>query len=319
VDGGAGGVSAFVAAMGLLNVDIIYSGMPRIPAEGEEVFSTGFDLQLGGGPAATLINLRHLGVPSRLGVFLGDDMWSAFARGVLDHSGLRYENLYTDGGCALTVTSIISTRRDRTFVSHRPRDMESSVPAARFYDLYSGCSVAYVPLGFDDVCRRLKREGAIIVLDSMWREDLSLEMYQEAFSYVDFFTPNEKEACKITGARNALEAIRILADRVAHPIVKLGSNGCLFCDGGSVFHAPGIEEFVSVDTTGAGDAFLSGLIYGLFKGNSLERCVRLGNIIGGKCVTGIGCLTEHFDEESLMAWEKRGLPARTSARKVCTR
>jgi ribokinase len=307
-------VRSFVAAMGLLNVDIIYSGMPRIPAEGEEVFSTGFDLQLGGGPAATLINLRRLGVPARLGAFLGEDPFSRFARGVLDASGVPYENLHDGPGGALTVTSIISTARDRTFVSHRPCDAQSAVPAERAYALYRGCSIAYVPLGHDEVCERLKREGAVIVLDSTWRDDLSLELYERAFAYVDYFTPNEKEACRITGADNALDAIRVLARHVPRPIVKLGADGCLFCDDAGIYHVPAVREFGSVDSTGAGDAFLAGLLYGLFHGCSLERAVRLGNITGGKCVTGVGCLTEYLDEEGLREWETR--TAREAARRV---
>jgi ribokinase len=291
--------------MGLLNVDIIYSGMPRIPAEGEEVFSTGFDLQLGGGPAATLINLRRLGVPARLGAFLGEDPFSQFARGVLESSGVCFENLHDGPGGALTVTSIISTARDRTFVSHRPCDAQSTVPLERAYGLYQGCSIAYVPLGHDEMCARLKREGAAIVLDSTWRDDLSLDLYARAFTYVDYFTPNEKEACRITGTDNALDAIRILSRHVPCPIVKLGSMGCLFCDGTGIYHVPAVGEFQSVDATGAGDAFLAGLLYGLYNGSSLERAVRLGNITGGKCVTGVGCLTEYLDEEGLREWEMR--------------
>jgi ribokinase len=298
-------VRSFVAGMGLLNVDVIYSGMPRIPAEGEEVFSTGFDLQLGGGPAATLVNLRRLGIPARLGCFLGQDLFSRFARGVLEASGLEFVNMHEGDDWALTVTSIISTARDRTFVSHRPRDAQSTVAPEKVYDLYRGSSIAYVPLGQDEVCARLKREGAVIVLDSTWREDLSLDLYESAFEYVDYFTPNEKEACRIAGVDNALDAIRILSRHVASPIVKLGSEGCLFCDNGIIWHVPAVGEFASVDATGAGDAFLSGLLYGLFMGSGIERSVRLGNIMGGKCVTGVGCLTEYCDEEGLLAWEKR--------------
>ena len=48
---------SFVAGVGNTNVDIIYSGMERMPHEGEELFSKGFDIQLGGGVPATLIKI----------------------------------------------------------------------------------------------------------------------------------------------------------------------------------------------------------------------------------------------------------------------
>jgi ribokinase len=305
--------------MGLLNVDIIYSGMPRIPLEGEEVFSSGFDLKLGGGPAATLINLHRLGVPVRLGTFLGEDLFSQYARKVLRTSGLRYRNLCRRGDGALTVTSIISTARDRTFVSHRPNDAESGVPQDRVYDFYRGSTIAYIPLGHHEVFRRLKEEGATLLLDSNWREDLSLELYQQAFSYVDYFTPNEKEACRITGTDSALDAIRILARHVSGPIVKLGADGCLFCDGSSIYHAPGISDFPFVDSTGAGDAFLSGFIYGLCRRLDLASCIRLGNLVGAKCVAGVGCLAESFDETGLLAWERRTAERKAAVREVSRR
>jgi ribokinase len=303
----------FVAAMGQLNVDILYSGMPRIPAEGEEVFSQGFDLQLGGGPPATLINLRRLGVPVRLGTFLGRDPFSLFARRILEDSGVAFTNLQDGDDGLLTVTSIISTARDRTFVSHRPREPMAEVPPERVRELHRGCSIAYVPLCQHEAWHALKREGALIVMDSSWREDLSLELYREAFSYVDYFTPNEKEALAITGAADPLEAARILARHVPGAIVKLGADGCLFAEGKEIWHVPAARDQACVDTTGAGDAFLGGFIYGLFRGYTLERAVRLGTLSGTCCVAGVGCLASYYDEPGLMAREAeclgRGLRA----------
>ena len=50
-----------------------------------------------------------------------------------------------------------------------------------------------------------------------------------------------------------------------------------------------VEEFRAVDTTGAGDNFLAGVIYGLLHDEPLGRCVRLGNIFAGKSTTAVGC------------------------------
>ena len=54
----------FVGGVGYTNIDLIYSGMDRLPDTGEEVFAKRFEMHLGGGVPATLINTSRLGVPS---------------------------------------------------------------------------------------------------------------------------------------------------------------------------------------------------------------------------------------------------------------
>ena len=70
---------SFVAGAGTMNVDLLYSGLPRVPGEGEELFSAGFAVRLGGGIPATLLNLRGLNVPVALQTAWGDDIFSRFA------------------------------------------------------------------------------------------------------------------------------------------------------------------------------------------------------------------------------------------------
>src|SRR5699024_7176582 len=71
---------SFVAGAGSINIDLLFEGLPRIPNEGEELYSRGFSLQMGGGVSATLLNLAGLGVPVRIQTGLGNDMFSDFAR-----------------------------------------------------------------------------------------------------------------------------------------------------------------------------------------------------------------------------------------------
>ena len=61
-----------------------------------------------------------------------------------------------------------------------------------------------------------------------------------------------------------------------------------------------IPEFVHKDSTGAGDAFLSGLLYGLINGFPIEKAVLCANLTGGKCITERGCLTAYLTENELL-------------------
>ena len=57
-----------------------------------------------------------------------------------------------------------------------------------------------------------------------------------------------------------------------------------------------------VDSTGAGDAFAAGFMYGLYYGYDLGDCIRFGNITGGNAVTEMWCLSAEMDEEKLLKY-----------------
>ena len=107
-------------------------------------------------------------------------------------------------------------------------------------------------------------------------------------SYAVF--PNEIEVRLLTGQdyrEGAKKLIELGAELVA---VKLGKRGCYVSDGKeSHLIEPYIVE--AVDTTGAGDAFCAGFIYGLIKGKDLFESGRLGNFVASRCVLKIGART----------------------------
>ena len=83
-------------------------------------------------------------------------------------------------------------------------------------------------------------------------------------------------------------------------VVKVDKDGCIGIDGDEEFFVKSIDEFKNVDSTGAGDAFLSGFMYGLFYERPLKECVLLGNITGGKAVTKVGALSGYVTESELL-------------------
>lgn len=57
---------------------------------------------------------------------------------------------------------------------------------------------------------------------------------------------------------------------------------------------------LQVDSTGAGDAFLAGLMYGLYHAKPIAQSIAYGNVTGGACVQQLGCLTAFVDEPTLL-------------------
>jgi ribokinase len=100
--------------------------------------------------------------------------------------------------------------------------------------------------------------------------------------------PNALELTLLTGEIAYRKAAEVMLGRgVPIVAVKLGSDGCYVTDG-SERHL--IEPFKVdvVDTTGAGDAFCAGFLYGLVNDKNLLECGRLGNFVASRCVMKMG-------------------------------
>jgi ribokinase len=105
-------------------------------------------------------------------------------------------------------------------------------------------------------------------------------------SYV--LMPNSLELKLITGEEDYCKGADVLISLgVKIVAVKLGADGCYVTDGRERLR---VEAFKikAVDTTGAGDAFCAGFLYGLLNKKSLFDCGRLGNFVASRCVMKMG-------------------------------
>jgi len=100
--------------------------------------------------------------------------------------------------------------------------------------------------------------------------------------------PNAKELAIMTGEEDYVAGAKTLLDAgVKIVAVKLGSRGCYVTNGRENHHIEAFKVKV-VDTTGAGDAFCAGFLYGLINNKSLKDCGRLGNFVASRCITKMG-------------------------------
>jgi len=149
------------------------------------------------------------------------------------------------------------------------------------------------------IVQAARETGASVYLDCQAHHtSLDDAATREAIGRVDVFSPNRNEALALTGERSIEAALDKLSELVGVVIIKDGAEGCLCGHEGKVTGAPGIEVEV-VDTTGAGDNFNCGFIYGQIKGYSLEESLRIGNICGGLSVSAIGGSGYIIDQEMI--------------------
>ena len=297
-----------ITALNLLTLDLLFAGIRRLPGLGEEIATSHLELALGGGPTAALAAAARLGADTALATWLGTDRFSQIARAFLEQEGLPYRSFpaaLPAGASPVNLSAVLSVQdSDRSFVSYFPdTDFYSRTDEALVDYLAQGAyciaSAPNVPL-----FRALRERGCRVVYDVGWSDDLSLDALAPALHEVYLFTPNEKEARKLTGLADPEQALRKIGELVPCPVVKLGENGAIFLEKGESRHIPAFPV-APVDTTGAGDAFLGGLVFGLSRGWDMGSAVRLGNYTGGKAATALGCLTARPSMEEFEQWQRK--------------
>jgi sugar/nucleoside kinase (ribokinase family) len=106
--------------------------------------------------------------------------------------------------------------------------------------------------------------------------------------YVDIVFANEDEAAAFCGHRDADAALDELGALCSVAAVKLGADGALLKKDGQRVRSAANKVDNVLDTTGAGDCWAAGFLYGHLAGMSLERCGELGALLGGEVVQEIG-------------------------------
>ncbi len=104
---------------------------------------------------------------------------------------------------------------------------------------------------------------------------------------------NCDEIKNLTGKSYEDGADQLIEQGVKIVAVTLGKDGCYIADGNETYHEPvlDLENDKVVDTTGAGDAFATGLIFGLLSKMTLSKCGKLGNYVAAKCIQKMGART----------------------------
>jgi sugar/nucleoside kinase (ribokinase family) len=280
-----------VVGFGALNMDKLYH-VNKIAHEDDESYITSFSQSCGGSAANTILGLSRLGLNTGfIGKVSGDDEGTLLIRnlkregvntrgvmvskkgrtgivlGFVDSEGQRA--LYVDPGVndqiepqeikldyfqhskILHLTSFIGKSKEaQEYLLEKIPDIQVSLDPGRIY----------VERGIKYLKNILDRTSIILI--------------------------NEVELKYLTGNKYKQfdEGAKILLDQgIKIVVVKRGDKGCYVTDGAESHY---VEPFKvkCVDTTGAGDAFNAGYLYGFIKGKNLKESCRLGNYIASCCI-----------------------------------
>lgn len=269
---------------------------------GEEVMAREFTIALGGGPMVAAIVLDKLGRRTKLGTFLGQDVQSRLCQEMLkENNYFNYHVFPTSSLHPIAITSVITSSAERGFISFNQRADEQGMSPALVESFLKGSRVCFCPNDLA-IAAKLKADGAILVYDVGWDDNLSIKGIKEYLMISDYFTPNEKEATKMCGTDDIKQCLDILQKYLKTPIIKLGDKGSICKIDDEYYLVPPAGQFNVVDTTGAGDNYLAGLIYGILNNVSLLDCLKYANILAGISCEVLGCYNANISVEQIQKY-----------------
>lgn len=269
--------------------DLIFTGLPGMPRLGAEIIGTGFEM-VPGACFYYALAFKRLGLRMGWSCDFGNDLFSRFVLETARREGLDDSLFRVHDFPLRCLTVSLSFPSERAFVT-----FTDEVAAPSLVSLVRQYRPRCVLLGglasgpdHLELVTAAHEVGALVYMDCQSHQTtLDNPHVVEALRAVDIFAPNEREAQELTGAATVTAALNRLADLARLVIIKRGSRGAIAQTGQQVMCAPGLKVEV-FDTTGAGDCFNAGFLYGYLRGDSLETCLQYGNICGGLSTTNHG-------------------------------
>ena len=252
----------------------------------------------GGSAGNTAFAMARLGIPSRFLGTVGADTAGAFYREAFEALGGcgRVIRTHRDLPTALCL-SLVTPDGERTMRTHLGA-AASLAPSEITPEDFRGYGHVHVegyllfnPDLMRGVLHAAKQAGCRISVDLASFEVVlaSREVLTELLeAYVDIVFANEEEATAFAGSNDPAQCLEALHAHCPTAAVKLGAEGVLLRNGGEASAVPAVPVARTVDTTGAGDLWAAGFLYGLLNGRKLTECGRLGAALGAAVVTQQG-------------------------------
>ncbi|MBI1879403.1 MAG: sugar kinase [Chloroflexi bacterium] len=285
-----------VIVVGELNADLILTG-DVVPAFGQaEKLVDDATLTLGSSSAIFACGAARLGLRVAFIGKIGDDEFGRFVKDQLEERGVDTSGVVVDRQVKTGLSVILSRGNDRAILTHL-----GSIAALRYEEVNPAllAQARHLHLGsyflLDALLPNIPRlfdeahaQGLTVSLDTnydpseQWNGGL-----REILARADIFLPNAAELRAIAGLDDLDSALAVIAHQTPLVAVKLGPEGALARRGTETAQAESLAVAV-VDTTGAGDSFDAGFVYGYLAGWELPRSLRLGCVCGSLSTRAAG-------------------------------
>lgn len=250
----------------------------------------------GGSACNTVVGIGRLGGRARFVGKCGNGSMGNLFRSVLSKQNVDPMLLGCDSptGRVLSIITPDSQRSMFTFLGASSEVQPKEITPACFEHAAIVHIEGYLLFNRDLIVAALEAgstAGALISLDlasfNVVNETKDF-LNQLIDQYVDILIANEDEALAYTGTRDENQALTLMARNVDLAILKIGSRGSLIAYGGKTLVIPAKGTGEALDTTGAGDLWASGFLFGLVQHRPLADCGDLGSLCGHEVCQVIG-------------------------------
>jgi sugar/nucleoside kinase (ribokinase family) len=262
--------------------------VPEYPTFNSKVEFIAYSKAAGGEVATTMAGLQRLGLKTAYaGRFGGDPAGELGLRTLVDDGvDVTYSEIIADAKTQVAFILIDEGTGERTIIWKRDKqlgysDLDSPVEAA------SRGRVLHMTAHDTQACLRMamsaKKDGVIVSIDI----DNVVDGIERLLSQVDICIASAEFPERLFGIADKKAALHEVASRFGCAVtgLTLGVSGSIILCEGSFVETPGFDvPGGCIDTTGAGDAFRAGLLYGLLTGATIEESARVANAVAAlKC------------------------------------
>jgi sulfofructose kinase len=262
--------------------------VPEYPAFDSKVRFTEYEKSAGGETASTMVSLQRLGFRTAYAGRFGSDEDGRFGLRAIEYEGVNLDFAEVIDGADNQIAFIFidSQSGERTILWDRDERL-SYRPDEAPLDLANRGRILHIDAHDPPACVLMARAahdaGAIVTADI----DNMYEGLPELLPLIDVLITSAAFPHRLVGIGNERASLVEIKARYGCTIVgaTLGARGALiYCDG-EFFESPAFEVPGGCrDTTGAGDAFHGGFLYGMLHGEELETCMMLGHAVAAlKC------------------------------------
>lgn len=257
---------------------------------------------LGGNNPNNAVGAARLGLKTAIYINIGSDLAGKFTLAKLKEEGVDTRYVVVNEGMDSNVSALISFKGERTILTYH-QDFKYKLPdleKARWIYLSSMGKSASEDNFFGQVENYVERTGASLAFNpGTFEFEYGVKKFSKLLSLTKLLILNKEEAELVLGRRQEikkmLKQLAELGPRMV--IITDGKNGSYGFDGNS-FYGLGIIPANVVDTTGAGDAYATGVVAGLFYGKNLAEAMMFGAANGASVTEYIG------PQAGLLTYEK---------------
>lgn len=260
----------------------------------------------GGAACNTIVGVGKLGGEARFIGRRGKDTFGETFESQICNGGVEPRLSLSDTPTG-KVVSVVTPDAQRSMFTDLGASTEMD-PASITPVLFEDTAIAMVegyllfnPELMTAAVKAAKAAGARIALDLASFEvvEASRQSLPELINeYVDILIANEDEARAYTGYTEEDKALEKLSENVEYAVLKVGSRGSYVSHENQVIRIQPVEGGEAIDTTGAGDLWAAGFLFGIANGLSIEKAGRIGSLCGYEVCQVMGA---HIPEA---AWEK---------------